>query len=88
MKSKVARNIQNYRFRQPKEEIISLCKFSIFFKNALVAISINKYSQFIMVMINNLFCSERKTIQVRYSTRRGFRDVVLLDIMPAIGYNK
>ncbi len=42
----------------------------------------------IMVMINNLFCSERKTIRVRYSTRRGFRDVVLLDIMPAIGYNK
>jgi hypothetical protein len=37
----------------------------------------------IMVMINNLFCSERKTILVRYSTRRGFRYVVLLDIMPA-----
>lgn len=39
-----------------------------------------------MVMINNLLCSGRKTIQVRNSTRRGFRDVVLLDIMPAIGY--
>ena len=39
-----------------------------------------------MVMINNLFCSGRKTIQVRNSTRRGFRDGVLLDIMPARWY--